>query len=47
MSVDYSPRRCNLQHLKVNKGAPTVYGTMDLSFIEMEIMTKERIADGY
>jgi hypothetical protein len=47
MSVDYAPEGVISSFIPDEQGAPTTYGTMTLSFTETEIMTKERIADGY
>jgi len=47
MTVDYAPEGVISSFIPDEQGAPTTYGTMNLSFTETEIMTKERIADGY
>ena len=47
MTVDYAPEGVVSTFIPDEQGAPTTYGTMNLSFTETEIMTKERIADGY
>ena len=47
MTVDYAPEGVISSFIPDEQGAPTTYGTMTLSFTETEIMTKERIADGY
>ena len=47
MVVDYAPEGVVSTFIPDEQGAPTTYGTMTLSFTETEIMTKERIADGY
>jgi len=47
MSVDYAPEGVISSFIPDEQGAPTTYGTMTLSFTETEIMTKERIAEGY
>ena len=47
MTVDYAPENVISTFIPDEQGAPTTYGTMNLSFTETEIMTKERVADGY
>ncbi len=47
MSVDYSPEGVFTTFKGDNKGAAPVLTTMNLSFTEMEIMTKETIAEGH
>ena len=46
MSVDYSPEGVFTTFKADDKGAPPVLTKMDLTFTEMEIMTKETIAAG-
>jgi len=47
MSVDYSPEGVFTTFKGDDKGAHPVLTKMDLSFTEMEIMTKETIAEGH
>ena len=47
MTVDYAPENVISTFIPDEQGAPTTYATMNLSFTETEIMTKERVADGY
>ena len=47
MTVDYAPENVISTFIPDEQGAPTTYGTMNLSFTETEIMTKERIAEGF
>ena len=47
MSVDYSPEGVFTTFKADEKGAMPVFTKMDLSFTEMEIMTKETIAIGH
>jgi len=47
MTVDYAPENVISTFIPDEQGAPTTYGTMNLSFTETEIMTKERVADGF
>ena len=47
MTVDYAPEGVVSTFIPDEQGAPTTYGTMNLSFTETEIMTKERVADGF
>ena len=47
MSVDYSPEGVFTTFKGDNKGAAPVLTTMNLSFTEMEIMTKETIGTGH
>ena len=47
MAVDYAPEGVFTTFLADQQGAPPTLATMTLSFTETEIMTKERIAEGY
>ena len=47
MSVDYSPEGVFTTFKGDDKGAHPVLTKMELSFTEMEIMTKETIAEGH
>ena len=47
MNVDYSPEGVFTTFKADEKGAAPVLTKMDLSFTEMEIMTKETIAIGH
>jgi hypothetical protein len=47
MSIDYSPEGVFTTFKGDDKGAAPVLTTMNLSFTEMEIMTKETIAEGH
>ena len=46
-SIDYSPEGVFTTFKGDNKGAPPVLTKVDMSFTEMEIMTKETIAEGH
>jgi hypothetical protein len=46
-SIDYSPEGVFTTFKGDDKGAPPVLTKVDMSFTEMEIMTKETIAEGY
>jgi hypothetical protein len=45
--VDYAPEGVISSFIPDEQGAAPTLATMSLSFTETEIMTKERIADGY
>ena len=47
MNIDYSPEGVFTTFKADEKGAAPVLTKMDLSFTEMEIMTKETIAEGH
>jgi|TARA_R110002074_G_scaffold282327_3_gene453909 hypothetical protein len=47
MNVDYAPEGVISSFIPDEQGAAPTLATMSLSFTETEIMTKERIADGY
>jgi len=47
MNVDFAPEGVFTTFLADQQGAPPTLATMSLSFTETEIMTKERIAEGY
>ena len=47
MNVDYAPEGVFSTFKADDKGAPPVLAKVDLGFKETEIMTKERIADGF
>ena len=47
MNVDYAPEGVFSTFKADDKGAPPVLAKVDLAFKETEIMTKERIADGF
>jgi len=47
MSVDFAPEGVFTTFLADQQGAPPTLANMTLSFTETEIMTKERIAEGY
>jgi hypothetical protein len=47
LSIDYSPEGVFTTFKGDNKGAPPVLTKVDMSFTEMEIMTKETIAEGH
>ena len=47
MNVDYAPEGVFTTFKADDKGAPPVLAKVDLAFKETEIMTKERIADGF
>jgi hypothetical protein len=47
MNVDYAPEGVFTTFIADPQGAPPTLATMSLSFTETEIMTKERIAEGY
>jgi hypothetical protein len=47
MTVDYAPEGVISSFIPDSQGAAPTFATMNLSFTETEIMTKERIADGF
>jgi len=47
LSIDYSPEGVFTTFKGDDKGAPPVLTKVDMSFTEMEIMTKETIAEGH
>ena len=47
MTVDYAPEGVISSFIPDNQGAAPTFATMNLSFTETEIMTKERVADGF
>ena len=47
MKVDYAPEGVFSTFIPDEQGAAPVLATMNLSFTETEIMTKERVADGF
>ena len=47
MNVDYAPEGVFSTFKADDKGAPPVLAKVELAFKETEIMTKERIADGF
>lgn len=47
MDVDYAPEGVISSFIPDEQGAAPTVATMNLSFTETEIMTKERVADGY
>jgi len=47
MAIDFAPEGVFTTFLADPQGAPPTLATMNLSFTETEIMTKERIAEGY
>ena len=47
MNVDYAPEGVFTTFKADDRGAPPVLAKVDLTFKETEIMTKERIADGF
>jgi len=47
MNVDYAPEGVISTFIPDEQGAAPTFATMSLSFTETEIMTKERVADGY
>ena len=47
MKVDYAPEGVFSTFIPDEQGAAPVLATMSLSFTETEIMTKERVADGF
>ena len=47
MNVDFAPEGVISSFIPDEQGAAPTFATMSLSFTETEIMTKERVADGY
>jgi hypothetical protein len=47
MNVNFAPQDVISTFKQDTQGTPATMATMSLTFKETEIMTKERIADGY
>ena len=47
MNIDYAPEGVFTTFKADNQGAAPVLATMNLTFKETEVMTKERIAEGF